>query len=202
MSTLYPVHSISGITIYYDSYKCNCYISAESEVSIDADIYGEIRSWCIANSRILAMLDGYAHSGNRWNPNFCDESDAELILSSPLVSEALKDEFRQFLKNPFSYKPRGQKQREPQSREGFIYVLKCGPHYKIGLSQNVDRRVEQLSVTPPFDVELIHTIETDDMFKLESFLHDKFSEKRKNGEWFELTEADVEYIKELGAQDG
>ena len=200
MSTLYSVHSISGVTIYYDSYKCSCFISAESGVSIDTDIYGEIRNWCLANSRILTMLDGYAHSGHRWSPNVCDEGDSELILSSPLVSEALKEEFKQYLKKPFSYKPSGQK-KQPQSKEGFVYILKCGPFYKIGLSQVVDKRVEQLATIPPFDVELLYTIETDNMYELESFLHDRFSEKRKNGEWFELKETDLEYIRGLGAQD-
>jgi hypothetical protein len=119
-----------------------------------------------------------------------------------LISEALKDEFRQFLKDPFGYKSKRRKEEKPQSKEGFVYILKCGPYYKIGLSQVVDKRVEQLSTIPPFDVELIYTIETDDMYGLESSLHNKFSEKRKNGEWFELEGADLEYIKGLEAQDG
>jgi len=122
-----------------------------------------------------------------------------MILSSPLISEALKDEFKQFLNDPFGYKQSRRKEKESQSREGFVYILKCGPYYKIGLSQVVDRRIEQLSTTPPFDVELIYTIETDDMYDLESFLHNKFSEKRKNGEWFELGQDDIEYIMGLGA---
>lgn len=202
MSTLRQVHSINGIAIYYDSYGGNCYINPESIPSLDADTYKEVRKWCFANRRILSMLSGYAHSGRRWSLNFCDEKDTELILSSSLVSDALKAEFKQFLNDPFGYKTKGQKQKERLSKKGFIYVLKCGPHYKIGLSQNIDKRIEQLSVTPPFDVELIHTIETDDMYNLESFLHDRFSEKRKNGEWFELDKADIEYIKGLGAQGG
>jgi len=78
-----------------------------------------------------------------------------------------------------------------------VYLLQCGPFYKIGASTQVDNRVKQLATLPPFDIELLHTIQTDDMYKLESELHERYADKRKNGEWFELEPDDVEYIKSL-----
>jgi len=48
--------------------------------------------------------------------------------------------------------------------------------------------------------ELICTIATEDMHGLESRLHKRFADKRANGEWFLLDEADVEYIR--GLADG
>lgn len=82
---------------------------------------------------------------------------------------------------------------------GYVYILNAGPYYKIGASQDVTRRIKQLSTVPPFDLELIHTIQTDDMYGLEETLHEQFAGKRKNGEWFELTDQDVEIIKQRSA---
>ena len=88
----------------------------------------------------------------------------------------------------------GKKQR---TRSGFVYVLRGAGYYKIGLSKNVDRRMEQIEPKLPFETELLCTIATDDMHRLESELHKRFADKRASGEWFQLTENDVEYIKSL-----
>lgn len=80
-------------------------------------------------------------------------------------------------------------------RKGYVYVLKAGPFYKIGVSKDVAKRVKQLSTLPPFDLEIIHTIWTEDSYGLEAELHEYFNSKRKNGEWFTLDEADIEYIE-------
>ncbi len=50
----------------------------------------------------------------------------------------------------------------------------------------------------PYDLELLVSIETDDRDSLEKELHEKFADKRKKGEWFDLTEEDIAYIKGLG----
>jgi hypothetical protein len=91
-------------------------------------------------------------------------------------------------------KPRSKKKR-PMS--GWVYILQAGPFYKIGKTKNVDRRVGQLATLPPFDIEIIHTIKTKDMGQLELELHEKFAEKRKRGEWFELEEGDIAWLKTL-----
>jgi hypothetical protein len=84
-----------------------------------------------------------------------------------------------------------------KANRGNVYLLRAGPYYKIGVSTQVDERIKQLSTLPPFDIELLHTLPTDDMYKLEKQLHERYADKRKNGEWFELDQDDVEYIKGL-----
>lgn len=86
---------------------------------------------------------------------------------------------------------------ESQMGEGFVYVLQAGPYFKIGHSADIDDRIKQLSTLPPFDLELVCSITTPDMVELEKSLHIVFANKRKNGEWFELTPADVEWLKGL-----
>jgi hypothetical protein len=100
-----------------------------------------------------------------------------------------------FLEKQHKQEKRKAKKRIPKA--GFVYVLQADSYYKIGLSTNVEKRVKQLSTLPPFDVALIHKIETEDMHQLESELHERFAEKRANGEWFELSEEDLTWLKTL-----
>lgn len=74
--------------------------------------------------------------------------------------------------------------------EGFVYlcVLKVGreKRYKVGKAVLVGRRTDQLSIQLPEELELIHTIRTDDAFGIESYWHKRFSSKNTKGEWFIL----------------
>ena len=87
--------------------------------------------------------------------------------------------------------------RSTPDNSGFVYVLQAGPYYKIGRAKNVNNRVKQLATLPPFDVVIIHTIKTQDSYELELQLHGRFDNKHKNGEWFELDEEDVTWLKTL-----
>ena len=58
----------------------------------------------------------------------------------------------------------------PSSAEGFVYLLKSGNHYKIGRSEELKRRVKQISVTLPEEVALEHAIRTDDPPGIEAYL--------------------------------
>jgi len=88
-----------------------------------------------------------------------------------------------------------QNERSKQMKHGFVYVLQAGEFYKIGRSRNVDNRIMQLSTIPPFELELVCAIATDDMYELEKLLHERFDNRRVRGEWFALTEEDVTWLK-------
>ena len=86
------------------------------------------------------------------------------------------------------------------SESGLVYLLKSiqdDPVYKIGVTTNIDKRLPQIATKLPFEVALEHKIKHDSIYELESELHNKFSDKRLNGEWFRLEDKDVKYIKSL-----
>jgi hypothetical protein len=74
---------------------------------------------------------------------------------------------------------------------GHVYLLKSGRYYKIGRTNALGRRGRELAVELPESATVIHTINTDDPSGIEKYWHGRFSDRRKNGEWFELTAKDV-----------
>ncbi len=93
-------------------------------------------------------------------------------------------------------KPKQQASTERQEIEyGFVYLMKSGKHYKIGHSTCAEMRQHQLKILLPEKLELIHKIKTDDPSGIEGYWHNRFKEKRKGGEWFDLSTSDVQSFK-------
>ena len=87
------------------------------------------------------------------------------------------------------------RERKPRSTTGYVYLLQSSTGYwKIGRTHSPNNRLKTFNVKLPFEVEYKHLIQTDDMYALETKLHERFKEKRINGEWFALNDGDVREI--------
>lgn len=81
----------------------------------------------------------------------------------------------------------------------FVYVIEHeAGYYKIGLSRQPERRFQNLDQKTPMEMTLLTTILSNDAYLLEQALHTEFAEKNHKKEWFELEEADVERLEEVG----
>lgn len=85
-----------------------------------------------------------------------------------------------------------------EKKAGFIYVLQSATGYcKIGKTKNPKDRLRLFSVKLPFEVEFAALVMRQDIHDTEKWLHEHFAKQRVNGEWFKLSELDIQLIKDL-----
>lgn len=77
----------------------------------------------------------------------------------------------------------------------YIYVLESNGLFKIGYARYPKRRLASIHCGSPSPVRLVLTIPTDEYMYYEAALHAYFRAKHHHGEWFSLTEADIETIR-------
>lgn len=79
---------------------------------------------------------------------------------------------------------------------GFVYFIKSeiSGNIKIGKTNHLSGRFSSIKCCDPSAI-LLFAIKTENRHSLERRLHNFFYEKREAGEWFLLSEKDVDYIK-------
>jgi hypothetical protein len=112
------------------------------------------------------------------------------------------------LKFRIRFNPETHKEKEPKAkkekRPGFVYLAyaETGQH-KIGISKNPQERIKVFDTIMPINVQLVHAFAADDAKEAENILHTKFESKRRDGEWFNLDESDINLILGISCyQDG
>jgi len=82
---------------------------------------------------------------------------------------------------------------------GYVYLMESirdyDTIYKIGYSKNPNKRIKNIQTGNDGLVKIIEIFETKHGKKLEVFLHNLYSHKRKNMEWFDLNIDDINSFK-------
>jgi hypothetical protein len=73
----------------------------------------------------------------------------------------------------------------------YLYLIKCQQYYKIGVANDVQSRLAQLSTGNPFELEPLTVSSFNNASVVEAALHQCFASKRTRGEWFALTQDDL-----------
>lgn len=93
----------------------------------------------------------------------------------------------------------GSIKKEDHNSGGFIYVVTFKDSankkfYKIGMAKNIEQRIQGLQTGNPFKLKIELCFYVESMSKIEREIHSCFNKNRKSGEWFGLSDKDLEYI--------
>lgn len=77
----------------------------------------------------------------------------------------------------------------------YLYIIKCNEYHKIGIANDVESRLAQLSTGNPYVLEVQAVYEFQNAEVVERSIHQRFSDKRKRGEWFDLN---LEDLRDVG----
>lgn len=80
-------------------------------------------------------------------------------------------------------------------RAGVVYVLQSAYGYKVGRTRSVPTRMRTFAVRLPFFYTIPLCVWFEDCEEAERRYHAAFRERRINGEWFALSEVDIERIR-------
>lgn len=169
--------------------------SFETERYDEAQLLDAIAKACISLNRWPSPNDLRLHA--RQNPGFPSTTTIEnrfprraLLVEAMRIWAKSNDASGLILTWLPSQTHVGQPERRVAS-EGHVYLLRAGEFYKIGRSDEIERRVKEIRISLPQSAILEHTITTDDPSGIEAYWHRRFAAQRANGEWFKLDKADV-----------
>jgi len=78
--------------------------------------------------------------------------------------------------------------------ETFVYILECDGFYKIGMSKDVQSRINDMQIGNPHKINLVYKFSFKDptiAFEIEKMLHKDHKEHNIGGEWFSQLNEDV-----------
>ena len=78
------------------------------------------------------------------------------------------------------------KEDSPLHRSGFVYFITDGEFVKIGVADNVEKRLKELQTGNPKELTVVRSVYCENPYYAEKLFHDLFRYKRVNGEWFKI----------------
>jgi len=193
------VHEIKGVTIYESEYDFDgFYISPSDARKADSVTLAEIDEWCRRNHKAYYAADIFAHLGCRFDSQFMELQDLDVIsqvFKGTHIGDMALSEKRRII---YGESRSTAKESVKHKVSGYVYLVEgAGGIYKIGKTTQLDKRMSFFEIKLPFGVQLICAIPSDDTSTLERQLHERFADKHVNGEWFRLTQQEVEEIKKM-----
>jgi len=83
----------------------------------------------------------------------------------------------------------------------YVYIIQINEFYKIGMAVNLKKRINQFYSYSPYEIIVVMLQvfpNRSDAAGFEADLHRKFADKRVRGEWFKLSEEDIQSCQTAG----
>ncbi len=141
-------------------------------------------------------------AGRRWwtqtKPFFGYAKD---VVERYLLEVLFAEHFPEFANLEFGVQPpASDRTSRPSSSPtgGYVYVIRSKLGFKIGKTVNLRSRTRLFAVRLPFHTSVEHYAWFEDYTQAERSFHLRYHAKRLEGEWFDLSDSDLEAIKAEG----
>lgn len=134
------------------------------------------------------MLKGFLSFLNKKSNNEPPIQNVQFSPQKIYLYQPNQNEIQKIIDSPF---PEG-------NAPGYIYFVQehMNGTFKIGKTKHIEKRMNVFGVKLPFKNELIYLIKTGNHHQSEVAFHKHFFHKRLEGEWFELNQEDITWVKE------
>jgi hypothetical protein len=88
---------------------------------------------------------------------------------------------------------------QPRDETDYVYLIRMGRNliFKIGKSNDPKGRLASLQTASPYKLKITHLFKADNASAAEETLHRYFHEKRLEGEWFKLSQAEKDALEKV-----
>jgi hypothetical protein len=192
--------TLHGVPIFWAMRDGGFYVSPADLINISPQQVREIAQWCADHHRDGIVLETFWVLGGNIDLQFFTPEELRNAAQSFDLTSHSRSSVDQAIATFWQRHNSTQKtQKPPKRKSGYVYLIKGGDFFKIGVTKSLNSRMKYFQTKLPFEVEELAIIASDDSYGLEKQLHEQFEHKRVNGEWFSLDEEDVETIQSLAA---
>jgi hypothetical protein len=160
--------------------------------------WGEVASMIKAGN---AGTDVAAHLGVHPDTLYRQCKDQNGITFQEFVRKSLGGNSLGSFRDRVRKEEKGKRRKMAISGTGYVYIVKCGEfdYYKIGVSKiNVQARISVIQSGCPFEIKLIGQYHTERYLLIERKIHKSLKTKNIRGEWFLLSQTELnEIVKQI-----
>lgn len=142
---------------------------------------------------LLSMKDDIDELINKYTSLIYDEMKIDLDKINLIINEH-QEQYDKFIQQNKNRDALGD-----DSSYGYVYIIKVDQYYKIGQTSNLKKRIGEYTKLMR-EPEVIINVRCYYHKEIEKDLHKMFEDKRSNGEWFILSDKDLNkaiiYLKE------
>ena len=88
------------------------------------------------------------------------------------------------------------------SSPGYVYILESDGFIKIGIANDVQRRIKNLQCGNPHEIRLLNSVYSNDPSTVERVLHRRLDRYNIRLEWFKLPDRITRYLASIRSFDG
>jgi Meiotically Up-regulated Gene 113 (MUG113) protein len=88
-----------------------------------------------------------------------------------------------------------------QMTQACVYIVECYGFYKIGKTVNLKNRIREMQTGNPIELQVAHVIYSDRHSDVEQALHAVFADQNVHGEWFKLSDKQIDSIKSMSVHE-